>query len=378
MRIGPFEMERWQSTYDMEVAYNLSESGVLPVTLHELVEPLDADWIEEVLGQTSLGYGHTRGSPALLEAIAAQYRDADPSNVLVTIGTAEANFLATWWLVEPGDEVVVMLPNYMQIHGLVPAFGGVVRPWWLRREDGWRPDLDALSSLVSPRTKAIAVCNPNNPTGMVLRDEEMDAIVDAAERSGAWVLADEVYRGAELSGGRTPSFWGRYDHVLVTCGLSKAYGLPGLRTGWIVAPPSAAEVLCAHHDYTTIGPPLLSDLLARVALTEPMASRLAARTRRILTSNLKVLAAWVGVHERRISWTPPEAGAIAMLRYALSQSSAALAERLRTAHDVLVVPGDHFSLEGYIRLGYGGDPRQLEHGLQRIGSALVEHVISAP
>ncbi len=367
MPLDPFAMERWQSTYETEVAYNLSESGIMPVTLASLV---DHSWIREVLARQALGYGHTRGSPELREAIAALYPHAHADQVLVTTGTAEANFLVTWWLVEPGDEVVLMLPNYMQIHGLVRGFGGQVRAWWLQADKGWRPDVAALESLIGPRTKAIVVCNPNNPTGAVLTPEEMDAVVRAAARVGAWIIADEVYRGAEIVRDLTPTFWGRYERVLVTCGLSKAYGLPGLRIGWILGPREAIDALGGRHDYTTIGPAYLSDMLARVALSPRVHSRLAQRARLTLQSNLGLLTAWVTEQEGRTTWTPPEAGAIAMLRYGAPVNSTALAERLRTEQDVLVVPGDHFGLDGFIRLGYGMEATVLEEGLRRISAVL--------
>lgn len=367
MPLDPFAMERWQSTYETEVAYNLSESGIMPVTLASLV---DHSWIREVLARQALGYGHTRGSPDLRDAIAALYPNAHADQILVTTGTAEANFLVTWWLVEPGDEVVLMLPNYMQIHGLTRGFGGQVRPWWLQSDKRWRPDAATLESLVGPRTRAIVVCNPNNPTGAVLTPEEMDAVVRAAARVGAWIIADEVYRGAEIVRDPTPTFWGRYERVLVTCGLSKAYGLPGLRIGWILCPRDAVEALWARRDYTTIGPAYLSDMLARVALSPRVHSRLAQRARLTLQSNLGLLAAWMSEQEGRVTWTPPEAGAIAMLRYSAPVNSTTLAERLRIEQGVLVVPGDHFGLDGFIRVGYGMEATILEEGLRRISAVL--------
>ncbi len=367
MPLDPFAMERWQSTYETEVTYNLSESGVLPVTLASLV---DHSWIREVLARHALGYGHTRGSPELREAIAALYPGAHADQVLVTTGTAEANFLVTWWLVEPGGQVVLMYPNYMQIHGLVRAFEGEVRPWWLRVDRGWRADPVTLDSLMTAQTKAVVVCNPNNPTGAVLNEAEMQAVMYAAGRVGAWVVADEVYRGAEVVRDLTPTFWGRGDRVLVTGGLSKAYGLPGLRIGWIVGPRESMEPLMARRDYTTIGPAYLSDMLARVALSSRVHARLAQRARLTLQSNLGLLTAWIEEQEGRVTWTPPEAGAVAMLRYASGINSSALAERLRVEQDVLVVPGDHFALDGFIRVGYGLEASVLEEGLRRIGAVL--------
>lgn len=372
MRLEPFAMERWQSTYEHQVEINLSESGVLPLRLGELVETESER--AELLAQ-DLGYPQSNGSPELRAEIAALYPGATPDHVEVTNGGAEANFLVAWHLLEPGDEVVLMLPNYMQLAGLARAFGAEVRPWWLREGSAgstrrWQPDLDELARLVSSRTKLVALCNPNNPTGARLTEAELDAIARLADRHGAWILADEIYRGAELDGCDTPSAWGRSDRVIVTSGLSKAYGLPGLRIGWIVGPPPLVAALWSHHDYTTIAPSALSDRLARLALAPAWRARLLDRTRRILRRQYPIVRAWLDRHGDQVDHIPPEAGAIAFVRYRHAVNSSELAERLRTSRSVLIVPGDHFQMDGYLRIGYGGDPHQLQVGLARLDEVL--------
>lgn len=367
MKIERFEMERFQSAWETVVEYNLADSGVHPITLAALV---DHSWIREVLAREQIGYGHTNGSPELRTAIAGLYHAAGPEHVLVTTGTAEANFLSTWALLEPGDEAVVMFPNYMQIPQLARAWGADVKAWWLREASQWEPDLVELDRLVTPQTKAIYVCNPNNPTGAVLSVDAMNAICATAARVDAWVVADEVYRGAELDGHLTPSFWGRYPKAIVTGGLSKSYGLPGLRIGWIVAPHDMTETLWSYHDYTTISPNVLSDHLARTALSPRTSQRLATRARLILAENLEMLTGWVGGLGGLITWIPPKAGAVAFLRYRPAVNSSEVCTRLRKEHNVLVVPGDHFKMDGYVRIGYGGDKRLLEEGLRRTGELL--------
>lgn len=367
MKIERFEMERFQSTWENVVEHNLADSGVHPITLAALV---DHSWIREVLAREQIEYGFTNGSLELRTAIAGLYHAAGPENVLVTTGTAEANFLITWALLERGDDVVVMLPNYMQIPLLAKAWGAEVKAWWLREPAQWAPDLDELHRLVSPRTKAIFLCNPNNPTGAVFPVDVMNAICEVAAKANAWVVADEVYRGAELDGHLTPSFWGRYPRTIVTSGLSKAFGLPGLRIGWVVAPHDVAEMLWSYHDFTTIAPSVLSDRLARIALTPKAHQRLATRARLILNENLDLVTRWVNDLGGRVAWVPPKAGAITFLRYQPSINSTEFATRLRKGYSVLVVPGDHFQLDGYIRIGYGGDKRILEEGLRRTGELL--------
>ncbi|MDH5441215.1 MAG: aminotransferase class I/II-fold pyridoxal phosphate-dependent enzyme, partial [Candidatus Bathyarchaeota archaeon] len=235
MRIEPFAMERFQSLWENVVEYNLSESGVHPLRLEELAS---RDELQQLV-QTPLGYNQTNGSLELRATVASLYEGGSVENVLVTTGSSEANFLSILCLIEKGDEVALMLPNYMQIWGASRAFGADVRPFHLvPTKDRWQLDWEEFDSVVSKRTKLIAVCNPNNPTGAQLGDYEIDRICDVASRADAWILSDEVYRGAERIGDTTPSFWGHYDKVIVVCGLSKAYGLPGLRIGWIVAPPA--------------------------------------------------------------------------------------------------------------------------------------------
>ena len=293
MKLEVFEMERFQSIWENRVTHNLSESGVHPMSLGELIEPGD----REALFEKRFVYVQTNGTTALRETIAALYPGATADNVVVGNGTAEANYMAVWRLVEPGDQVIMMLPNYMQIWGIVRAQGATVIPWRLHEEQQWEADVEELASLVTPRTKLIALCNPNNPTGSILSDAGMQAVVAVAEKVGAWVLADEVYRGAELDGQESRSFWGLSDRVLVTSGLSKAYGLPGLRIGWVAGGADIIGELWARKDYLSIAPSSLSDHLARLALRSDMRPRILERTRAIVNANLPVLVEWMRGYE---------------------------------------------------------------------------------
>lgn len=229
-KFQPFVMERMMSKFEKEVDYNLSESGVHPLTLKELYQD-DPDGLAGLLS-LEMDYAHANGIPELRKNIAALYRGAGPENVLVTVGAIEANYDILWSLLSAGDEVVVMLPNYMQIWGLAKNLDLDLKSFTLDEKNGWAPDLDGLRKAVTGRTRLIAVCNPNNPTGYILKNEEMEAIIETARRAGAWILADEVYAGAErLADEQTPSFYGKYKKVLAVGSLSKAYGLPGLRIG---------------------------------------------------------------------------------------------------------------------------------------------------
>jgi aspartate/methionine/tyrosine aminotransferase len=372
MRVEQFEMERMQSTFENQVACNLSESGVTPLSLGELVaEPA----VSEALMRERLRYTQSNGTAGLRELVASQYPDATADHIQVTNGGAEANYITTWNLIEPGDEVVFMVPGYMQTWGLVRAFGGSVKEWPLIRpsgSDGWRMDVDALDRLVNARTKLIVICNPNNPTGARFDHQDLDRVAAAAERHGCWVLSDEVYRGAERDGRETPSMWGRSGRVVVTSGLSKAYGLPGLRIGWIVGPSKLVSSLWSYHDYTTISPGALSDFLACHALSPARRGSILARTRRILNANFPVIDQWLRDHGGLFSFAPPDAGAIVYVRYHHAINSTVLVNQLREKKSVLIVPGDHFGMDGYLRIGYGDETDYLREGLTRLHDLLVD------
>jgi aspartate/methionine/tyrosine aminotransferase len=367
LKLEPFEMERMQSTWENRVAHNLSESGVHPMTVEEVLATPEE---RAALLREPLVYIQSNGTEELRSAVARLHPGATADSVTVTNGTAEANFIAAWRLVEPGDEVVLILPNYMQLWGIVRAFGATVVPARLREETRWRLDADELHRVVGPRTRLIAVCNPNNPTGAILSEAERKEIVAAAGRHGAWILADEVYRGAERDGKETATLWGAYDRLLVTGGLSKAYGLPGLRIGWVVGPPSTVGELWGRKDYITISPGALSDRLARAALRPEVRARILGRTRGILAANYPVLEEWLARRGDLFRLVPPRAGAIAYLRYAWRVNSTELVTRLREEQGVLIVPGDHFGMDGFLRVGFGNEPQDLRAGLQRIDAVL--------
>jgi aspartate/methionine/tyrosine aminotransferase len=368
-----FALERLQSIWEHRVGWNLAESGVHPLRVEELADTA-AD--RQALMSLPLGYPQTNGTLELRAAIAAMYPGATPAHVQVTNGGSEANLITLMHLVQPADQLIVMMPNYMQVRGLGRALQAEVRHWPLVedvREGGqrrWRPDLDALRAAASDKTKAILICNPNNPTGARLTASELDEICGVASDCGAWLLSDEIYRGAELDGIDTPTAWGRHERVIVTSGLSKAFALPGLRIGWVVAPPALIEQLWRVHDYTTIAPGAVNDRLARIALAPHRRELLLARTRGILRTNYPTLQRWIQRRAATLTHVPPEAGAIAFVRYTHRIGSTALVERIRDEQSVLVVPGDHFEMDGFLRIGFGCDPELLVPALERIGDVL--------
>jgi aspartate/methionine/tyrosine aminotransferase len=367
MRIPVFEMERMQSTWENLVDYDMSESGVRPVTLRGLVEMgFDLDAALDM----PLGYSQSNGTVPLRERLAALYPGSTVHHIEVTSGTSEANYLVALSLLQPGDEMAMELPNYMQLRGVPESLQAKVRTFPLRLDREWEPDWEAFDRAVTQRTRLLYLSNPNNPSGAVLSDDAMRRIVARCEQTGTIVLADEVYLGAELDGRRTRSFWGMSDQVVVTSGLSKAYGIPGVRIGWIVGPPRIIETCWSQHDYLTIGPNKLSDMVARVAVAPDNRERLYARTQAILSENLPIITGWAAGFQGLLEFNRPRAGAMTLVRYRSDVPSIELSERIRAEQSTLVVPGSHVGLEGYLRIWYGGRREYITEGLRRIGAVL--------
>ena len=367
----PFVMERMMSKWENVVDYNLSESGVHPMTLGELLA-MDGK-SPDALGDVEFDYPQANGTVELRRNIARYYPGAGPDNVLITVGTAEANYLTLHTLLDPGDEIVIMMPNYMQVWGVAMNHGLRVKTFNLLEAEGWAPDLAELERVVGPKTKLIAVCNPNNPTGRIMTEAEMSAVVAIAERVGAWILADEVYTGAEReTDDEAPTFYGRSERVIAVGSMSKAYGLPGLRIGWAVGPSGTVYDMWARHEYTTISTTMLSNKLAAIAMSETVRPQILARTRKFIRDGYPVLEAWMRSHGNTFSLVPPEAAAIAFVRYHFDINSTDLVERIRDDKSVLIVPGDHFGLDNYIRISYGLPHDYLTAGLDRIHEAIME------
>ncbi|MCP4213775.1 MAG: aminotransferase class I/II-fold pyridoxal phosphate-dependent enzyme [bacterium] len=374
MNIKTFELERVQSIYENTVDYNLTESGFHPFTLDQLLNP---DQCRELM-EIELGYGQTNGSVPLRKTIAALYPTQTEDNILVTNGSAEANFIACHTLLEKGDEMVMMVPNYMQMWGIAEEMGAVPKAFHLREENGWAPDLEELKKLVNGKTKMIVVCNPNNPTGYTLTSAEMTKIIAIAESVGAWIYADEIYRGAELDGIEIPGFLGLYDKVLINGGLSKSYALPGLRLGWLAGPAHIIADSWAYHDYTTITTNILSEKIAEMVLSTDLRQKILNRNRKMLKENLAATLEWLAGFTGIFRFHPPKAGGMAFMHYDLDIDSTELAEWLRKEKSVFILAGNCYGMNHYFRIGIGAQKQYLLQGLQRVGEALNERFKPEP
>jgi len=374
MKIEPFDLERWMTTYEVDARYDLAESGIAPPTLRELLALDPNGQTLDRLLDLPLGYSEARGTAALREALAALYDDTTPENVLVTTGAIEANFLLCNALLQPGDTAIAVYPAYQQLYALPAAVGATVKRWTLREEEGWRFDLDTLERLVDHRTRLIVVNTPHNPTGATMNPAEMRRLHALCEERGIWLLSDEAYRWLIFSGeepappARSLAGPGRRGISVGT--LSKPLGLPGLRLGWLAAPEEIVRRCWALRDYVSLSPAKLSDALALLALTHR--ERLLDRTRAIATENFTTLHDFMEDHADVLSWAPPRGGLLALPRYAFDIPSYEFANRLAEERGVMLAPGAAFGQERHFRIGFGPQPALFREGLALVGDYLRE------
>jgi len=363
-----FDLEYFQSQFERTVEINLADSSVKCTNVSDLLAGEDPRPLLEL----PLYYPEVNGTGLLRERIAALYPAASAANVLATVGAAQANWMVCSTLLEPGDEVIVVSPGYRQVSGLAKNSGCRVKETQLRLENGWRLDVDELESLAGPKTKLISIVNPNNPTGSILSRKEMARIVSLCQKTGAWLHADEVYRGTELMSDETPSFWGMYERVICVNSMSKAYGLAGLRIGWAVASPEMIEELWRRHEYAVIAASGPSMKMAEIALQPAKRKMLLDRQKKLSREGHAVLEAWVQEQESRFSVSRAVATSIAFVGYNFDMPSAELADHIRRKAFVLVAPGGYLGTENHLRITVGYEPEKVRTALERIGAVAAE------
>ena len=351
MQLPPFKLERYFARYEFSSRYVLCGSDCESMTIGELLS-LEPD-AEAGFAKQWLGYTESPGSPDLRGAIADLYDSIEPGQVLVHAGAEEAIFGFMQAMLQPGDHVIVHAPCYQSLGALAPAIGCEVSWWAAREQDGWDPGLEALRKLVRPHTRAIILNTPHNPTGYLMPRAEFEAVSDIAREAGALLFSDEVYRESEYDPGtRLPAACDLGDHAVSLGVMSKTYGLPGLRIGWIATRnEEVRDRMAAAKDYTTICNAAPSEYLAALALRHR--SRLAGRSLAIIKDNLAVVEAFLARHASRFSCVLPRAGSMAFPRY-LAGDVETFCDTLVRETGVLLLPGSVYDDDGnHFRLGLG-------------------------
>ncbi len=359
--------------YEVNVAWDIAESGIYPMSTREILDLLPAAERESELDRLldlRLGYSEACGSAELRGLIAGTYENTSPDEILVTTGAIEANFLLFNELLSAGDRVVAVSPAYQQLHSVAKAIGCDVALWTLRDDGGFRFDLDDLRALATPGTRMIVINSPHNPTGAMLSEEQFREIYALAEELGAWVLSDEAYRWLDLPGSPplAPPMRNLGPRAISTGTFSKPFGLPGLRIGWIAAPEDVVRRCWGLRDYISLSPGKLNDALAVLAFRHR--DQIVERTRRIVEENLPIATRWFAENADLASWTAPGGGILALMKYQLDLPSLELANRLAEDYSVMLAPGSAFGYEGYLRIGVGNNPDVFAEGLRQTARCL--------
>jgi aspartate/methionine/tyrosine aminotransferase len=358
MKLEPFYLERWLLN---PCKYELASAGIVKLRLKDIITEIDYDM--------AMSYGVTRGSDLIRQRIAELFSSVYKDNVLVTSGTAEANFLASYRLLEKGDEVLTILPTYMQTIGLAKSFGARVKSCYLRENEGYTLNIEEFKEEITNKTKIVCLVNPNNPTGSVISSTQMRAICEIAEDVDAWVLCDGALRGLEVDGNFAPTPVEIYEKGIATGSLSKI-GLAGIRIGWLIADKKLVEECWAYKDYTTLSHSGIGEYLGTVALKRENISRFLRRAREIVRTHSAILCNWVSENSRLVRGIPPKAGHTAFLKYNFDIDSRDLCLQLVKAKEVLVSPGIFFGSPRHLRVRYGCEREVLIEGLRRIGEFL--------
>ena len=369
MNIKPFHTERFLAVHEFTAPYILCASDCESLTVDELLRLAGMSW--ECLGRLRLGYTESQGAPALREHIAESYANVGADRVIGLGAPEEGIFVTVHALLEPGDEAVVLTPCYDSLVNVAEYLGCRVARWSLvETAGGWLLDLDALEKLVTSRTKLAIVNFPHNPTGYLPTHDEWQAVVEIVERVGAWLFSDEMYRGLELDpAARLPSGCDVYERAVTLAGLSKTYGLPGLRTGWLALQDRGlSDRLLGWKDYTTICASAPSEVLAEIALG--VADKLAARSRAIVADNLASAEPFFSRWREVFCWHRPMAGSVALVGLR-DQSAGDFCRRLVAEGGVLLLPSTGLGFgDGHVRFGFGR--LGFSEGLAKLDSYLRE------
>lgn len=364
-RLFEYLLETTEAAPEAIVGFSLSQPPVLGDFLDDLDPRLSLDWNGRDF----------RGLPELRAHVLAQAGldgKCGLQDVLITAGAAEANYLAIMQLLQPGDEIIIETPGWPQAAVLAEAIGAKITPLTRHEAQNWQLPLDRLADLITPKTKMIFLSNPNNPSGHLLGADELAEVVRIADQVGAWLLVDEVYAGLEWEGERAPSVAGMYARGITTGSVSKALGLQGLRTGWIICPDPALimdSVILRENASEIMN--IMGEVIAEVALRPDRYRGAIAQARNDGTRHLSLMDNWVAEQEG-LSWVKPMAGLIGLGRLPAGIDSDDFARRLLEApYRTFLLPGSAYGQPGHIRLGVGGGADvNLMKGLDRVAQAL--------
>ena len=353
-------LEDWFDRYQYEVDYDIGESGIKYQNLNSMgVE----------LGGLGLRYGYHVGNPELRTLISEQYEGFNPSQIAVTTGSSEANFSIIASLIDTSDHIIIEHPNYPSLYEVPRSLGLQHDLFRISYEEHFQPNLERLKSLFKHGTKLVTLTHPNNPTGSVITEKVLREVIELVESHDAYLLHDETYR--ELCFDKAPPPAAILsDRAISMTTMSKAYGLPGIRVGWVAGPKHIIESVRAVREQITICNSTLSEAIASYALNQKELILKNARER--VRQNFETLKNWMA-HQDLLEWVEPEGGVVAFPRLKKEMSTEELCRLLVTKYRTFSIPGYTFGMDRHLRIGFGGDANELKEGLAKLGQAMDEY-----
>jgi aspartate/methionine/tyrosine aminotransferase len=369
MQIKPFRIEQYFGKHEFTTKYLLSSSDMQSCTIAELLalEPGS----QEKLLRHWCGYTESPGAPELREVISGMYRGIKSKDVLVTAATEEGIFVLYHALLSPADHVIVETPCYESALEVARSTGAQISEWRRCFGNGWAHDVAALEKSIQPNTKIIYINTPHNPTGLLMAAEVFQRVIKLAAARGIIVFCDEVYRELEHDpASRLPAACELYDHAVSLGSMSKTYGLPGLRLGWLASKDADILERCLEFKhYTSICSSAPSEFLAALALRHREV--LIQRNREIALHNLPLLDAFFRQRSSLFEWVKPNASPIGFARYQRNRDVLSFCEEVAREAGVLLLPGSVYDQPGFIRFGFGR--KNMPESLAQFGAYLDRH-----
>jgi aspartate/methionine/tyrosine aminotransferase len=353
-------LEDWFDRYQYEIDYDIGESGVKYLNL----ESLGLD-----LGSLGLRYGYHTGNPELRRLISEQYEGFSPDQIAVTTGSSEANFAIIASLVDTSHHMIVEYPNYPSLYEVPRSLGLPHDLFRLTYEENFEPNLERLEGLFKDGTRLVTLTHPNNPTGSVISESVLREVIELVEAHDAYLLHDETYRELCFSKPPPPAAV-LSDRAMSMTTLSKAYGLPGIRIGWIAGPRKIIESVRAVREQVTICNSVLGEAIACSALKQKDSILKNASER--MRMNFEVLKRWM-IHQGSLEWVEPKGGVVAFPRLKANASTEKLCSLLVTKYRTFTIPGYTFGMDRHLRIGFGGNADELNEGLAKLKQATEEY-----
>lgn len=368
MFLKEFDVETWMTNHEQNCQYNLADTCVSDMSIHELESLIHKDLMKDLM-HMRMDYGPITGSDSLKNAILSLYTTGTTKNLTITHGAINANEHVMDTILNKGDHIIALTPSYEQFYSYPASLGCDYDLVELDESNHWEPIVEDFEKRIKPNTKMFILNSPNNPTGTVIQQKTMEGLIKLAREHSIYILVDEIYRG--MNNTLCDSISDMYELGIATSSLSKIYSFAGLRLGWVKGPESLIEAINFRRDYTIISTGPWNDYLATVVLENK--DKILRRSRSIIDENKKILREWLE-KEDQVECVIPKDGTVCFLHYLFDMPSTQLCEELQKETGVFFVPGSAFNKEYHLRFGFTSNSHIVKEGLEKFSTWIHSHI----